>query len=39
MARRKEAIEMLRERDEAPLVRPKGYEPRHIGTRKASHKT
>ena len=34
MARRKETIATIRARDEAPLARPKGYDPNHAGGEK-----
>ena len=36
MARRKETIKALRARDEAPLARPKGYDPSFVGKNKVS---
>ncbi|CAM9330763.1 unnamed protein product, partial [Ectocarpus sp. 4 AP-2014] len=36
MARRKETMEMLRQRDEAPLARPRGYDPNSVQADRAS---
>ncbi|CAB1117154.1 unnamed protein product [Ectocarpus sp. CCAP 1310/34] len=36
MARRKETMEMLRQRDEAPLARPRGYDPSSVQADTAS---
>lgn len=38
MARRREAMKALRARDEAPLARPKGYDPNPVGRNKVSSK-
>lgn len=36
MARRKETMKTLRAKDEAPLARPKGYDPNSVGGNKVS---